>query len=277
VLPNENILLARKASRKTHSELLLEEYVRGLGVDYQYEPDEQGKARHPDYLLENARGKVWLEVKEIDAPARRPTTYFSPLPPIAEKIGQARRKFREYKSDCCALVLHSCKNIYRSIQVDVVLCAMFGENFECTPFSFDRIDDVPKRFRFSGSSTLSHDRNTTISAVIILQHWHLNELWVSVQRELLDRQARGEKILPGADFQLMVDRQDESIKITHPDTIRCVVLENPHARIPCPENLFRGPFDQRWGNIGSDYTLLWIGSGLEALRLRPQPVPFTYL
>jgi len=71
---------------------------------------------------------------------------------------------------------------------------MLGENFQCAPLSLDRIDDVPKRFRFSGSSTLSRYRNTTISAVVILQHWHVNERWVSVYCELLDRQARGETL-----------------------------------------------------------------------------------
>jgi hypothetical protein len=154
---------------------------------------------------------------------------------------------------------------------------MLGEYFQCTPASLDRIEDVPNRFHFSGSSTLSLDRNTTISAVIILQHWHVNELWVSVQNELLERQARGEKLFPGASCQLLAERQDESIQITHAGTIRCVVLENPYARMRFPHDLCNGSFDQRWGRVGDDYTLLRIGSGLEELRQRPNPVPFVYL
>jgi hypothetical protein len=262
---------------KTHSELLLEEYFVRLKIQFQYEPEVPGKKKRPDFLIKHGNAEVWLEVKEFEAPAPMPTSPFDPLPPIIEKIDQARKKFKEFKSCACGLVLHSCTSVYRNTCLDVVLAAMLGGNSVCEPLSIDYIEDAPYRFRFFGNSALSHDRNTTIGAVVILQHWQVNELWVDVRNELLNRQAKGEKILPGADLQLLAERQDEPIQVTYPNTTRCVVLENPHAHIAFPRDLFNGPFDQRWGINGDDYTLLWMGSELHKLRQRSKPVPFMYL
>lgn len=263
---------------KTHSELLFEQYLSGLAVSFEHEPNVPGKPKRPDYLIDGGSTRVWLEVKEFDATERRPKQGegFSPCPAIARKIGRAREKFKEFREDCCALVLHSCKSIYRSTETDAVLSTMFGEYFQRTPLWLDSIEDVPSRFRFYGTAKLNKSSNTTLSAIIVLQHYGVNELWVSVN-ELLDREANGEKLPPGASFQLLADHQSDAVEITHPDTVRCVVLENPHARFVLPTQLFAGPFDQRWGRDGDDYTMLWTGAELVKLRTRSKPVPFIYL
>jgi hypothetical protein len=250
-------------SAQTHSELLLEEYFQTLKVQFQHEPDVPNKNMRPDYLVEHSSGSVWFEVKEFDDPRPKPTAAFDPLRAIVAKIKEARKKFREFKDCCCALVLHS-KSIYRPAHVEVVLAAMLGANSSYAPLYIDRIEDEPDRFRF-------------FSAVIILQIWHVNELWVDVRNELLARQEKGKRIMPGDDIQLLTERQYEPIRITYPNTTRCVVLENPHAHIHFPLDLCNGPFDQRWGHNGDDYTLLRIGSELEGLRQRPKKVPYLYL
>jgi hypothetical protein len=264
---------------KTHSELLLEQYLSGRAISFEREPNVRGKSKRPDYLIDGGSARVWLEVKEFDAPERRPKQGegFSPCPAIARKIERAREKFKEFREDCCALVLHSCKSIYRSAETDAVLSTMFGEYFQRTPLLLDCIEDVPSRFRFFGTAKLSKNSNTTLSAIIILQHYSVNELWVSVMNELLDRQANGEKLPPGASLQLLADHQNDPIEITHPHTVRCVVLENPYARFGLPTHLFAGPFDQCWGRDRDDYTMLWTGAELVKLRNRSKPVPFIYL
>src|SRR5277367_2096369 len=52
-------------STKTHSELLFEDYLRTLPVDFAYEPEVAGRHKRPDYRME-INGKVyWFEVKEL--------------------------------------------------------------------------------------------------------------------------------------------------------------------------------------------------------------------
>ncbi len=262
---------------KTHSEHTLVEYLVSLKIQFQYEPKVPGKKRRPDFLVEHGNANVWLEVKEFEEPAQKPINSFDPLPAIRRKIFHAGNQLEEFNQYSCGLVLHSSRSVYRPTPLEHVLAVMFGENSTYSPLSIYRIEDAPYQFRFSGKSALSPDLNTTISALIVLQHWWINELWVDVTNELLDRQAKGEKILQGADSQLLAQRQDEPMRITFPNTTRCVVLENPYAPIPFPRDLCTGPFDQRWGISGSDYTLLWMGSELENLRRRPKPVPFVYL
>jgi hypothetical protein len=214
---------------KTHSELLFEQYLSRLAVSFEHEPNLVGRSKRPDYLIDGGDARVWLEVKEFDAPKTRPDRGF-----------------------------------------------MFGEYFQRTPLLLDSIEDVPSRFRFSGTAKLTKDSNTTISAIIILQHYSINELWVSVMNRLLDRQANGAKLPPGASLQLLADLRSDPVEITHPDTVRCVVLENPHARFALPTHLFAGAFDQRWGQDGDEYTMLWTGTELVKLRNRSKPVPFVY-
>jgi len=260
----------------THSEELLREYLLSRDIVFQYEQPVPGKSQRPDFQVEHGGATIWLEVKESKAPVQRPTTAFDPLLSIVEKIDQGRKKFKEFKSCCCGLVIHSCESIFRSAHIDHVVAAAFGQN-TFYPLRADRVEDTPRRFRFSGSSKLNRDSNTTISSIILLQHWEVKELWVDVRNELLDRQSRGERIMPGADMQLLAERQDEPVRITHPNTTRCVVLKNPFAQVPFPNNVFDGPFDQRWGLSGDVYTLQWMGSGLEKLRQRPKLVPYDYL
>jgi len=70
--------------QKTHSELLLEEYFVGLKIQFLHEPEVPGTKRRPDYLIEHGNAKLWLEVKEFEAPAQKPTSSFDPLPAIKE-------------------------------------------------------------------------------------------------------------------------------------------------------------------------------------------------
>jgi len=58
-------------------------------------------------------------------------------------------------------------------------------------------------------------------------------------------------------------------------TLRAVVLENPYTAIPLPEELFQGPFDQRWRLTGELYGPVWIGATLA--RLYDSGVPFSML
>ena len=48
--------------------------------------------------------------------------------------------------------------------------------------------------------------------------------------------------------------------------VRVVVYDNPFARIPLPQDLFRGPFDERWGVDGEFMRRVYVGSELAAIE-----------
>jgi len=261
----------------THSEELFERYLTDSGAEFAREPEVPGKAQRPDYLVTGAAGACWFEIKEFLSPKVKPRGGFSTVPAIVEMVGRARKKFKEYRDDPCVLVLHSCKSLYRTLSVHAVASAMFGEKFRTRPDRTGPIIDLPERFQFFGTASLNRTTNTTISAIVLLQHYQVNELWVGIYDELIARQQRGVEITARTQFEILAERSDKEIQYSHPDTVRAVVLRNPHARRPLPNDLCMGPFDQHWDRVGSEYTLTWIGSTLTALRRRPTPVPFLYL
>ena len=269
--------MKKLVSAKTHSEDLFEAYLEAQGISPDREPNIPGKAKHPDYRAQHGRQVVWFEVKEFDDPRTKPMNGFSPCPAIREKINQARKKFKEYKSECCNLVLHNCKSNYRRTDPEAVLSAAFGEYFQRLPRLDEALSDEPFRFRFHGRSKLNKVQNRSISAIIVLQHYHVNERWVDIWNQLYERQARGEKLPPGASLRLAVNTQAHPAVISHADSVRVIVFENPYARVRFPKDLLNGPLDQRWGVYKDYYTLRWIGADLQKLRDRPEPVPYIFL
>jgi hypothetical protein len=263
----------------THSESLFQAYLDLHNFRWEREPVLPGKAKRPDYLVHLEKRLCWFEVKEFNDPKVKPTGGFSPCPPIAKKIEEARKQFKEYKSDCCALVLHNCTSVYRNMQVHTVLSAAFGERVELEPSTGPRVHDDPPRFKFRGRSRLNPKLNTSVSAIAILEHYELQERLADAFQELRERYKRGDEPGPFAFSEILQERNDFPGVITYSGTVRIRLLRNPFARYPFPDSIFRGPFDQHWG-IDKDsgwFSLLWMGNELNQLRNRTVPVPFWLL
>ncbi len=132
------------------------------------------------------------------------------------------------------------------------------------------------RFKFRGSATLRKDANTTISAVVILQHFHIESRSVEAFYRIRQRIIDSEEVGPFAYAEELDRMTGEPNHIVFADSVRLIVLENPYARVPLSPKLFRGPLDQRWGVEDSAgwYTQLSMGSELEQLRTGERPVPF---
>jgi len=98
-------------------------------------------------------------------------------------------------------------------------------------------------------------------------------------QELRERQKRGDGLVPFAFAEILQERNDYPGIVACPGTVRVKVLRNPFARHALPENTFRGPFDQHWGLDRENgwFSLLWMGSELNLLRARSNPVPFWLL
>jgi len=264
---------------KTHSELLFEDYLQSLSLDFGYEAEVPGRTKRPDYRVEFNGRPYWFEVKELLDPESKPTKGFDPTPPFEEKIDKARKKFSEFKDDPCVLVLHGCKSIYRLPMLDVIVSAAFGERITLEPACGQTLADEPFRFKFRGKAKLGPDRNTTISAIAILQHYELESHWVDAFYRVRKKIELGEEVGPLAyaeEFELMKDIEN---KVEFKESVRALILENPFARISLPSTFPLGPLDQRWGLKDSSgwYTLILLGSELARLRARERPVPFLAL
>jgi hypothetical protein len=106
-------MMQRVHGPKTHAERMLALYFDARGwqcdVDWQYEPEFEGRRRRPDFRLRLGGWRLMLEVKEFgraesapDGPRRGRHAR------IASKIHLGERQMREFRRDhICAVVLHS--------------------------------------------------------------------------------------------------------------------------------------------------------------------------
>lgn len=258
-----------KMDSKTDSEETFERYLRERGLVYERIPTTEEP--QPDYRLQHNARTCVFEVKEFEDPAIWKRSSGPIAPPIRKKISRAAEKFQKYRDCCCSPVLWT-KSIYRPLRPEFVLSAAFGAvDGKPEPLS----DKVPV-YLFSGSALLNATTNRTISAIVILHSYVLNYVWVKAWQELNRKKQRGLKIDPAEQFEIIERLSSElDIKSAYEGTIRAIVLENPHARIEFPGELFTGPFDQHWRQQSGWFELAFIGSELQ--KLKADGVPFIFL
>jgi hypothetical protein len=246
---------------KTESEALLEEYFRSHGLtDVEFEPTIEGTSKRPDYRLRADGAEVLLEAKEFNA---RPQDFrgtggaYDPYCPVREKIGAARKKFKDMEEHCCCLVLHNHEKPLVSLGWQIVMGAMLGDlGFSFPVSTTTGKGDLSKmeHVTLGGGKMLKHrsdtpisPENTTISAIIVVERYGIGEkrfrLFVHDREQELERELGVEEYLELAEQSAGTER-DLSL-----NRIRVRVHENPYARIPLDRRLFRGPFDERYGEI----------------------------
>ena len=257
---------------KTQSEIAFEQYLQAQNLKWMAIPTSDQK--QPDYKIEHGATACVFEVKEFDDPNPEPSGGFSPCPPIREKIHTAAKQFKNYRDCCCALVFWN-TSLYRTVLPQTVLSAAFGEYVR---ENRSPLGAEPSRYHFSGRAELRPDCNTRISAIVVLAPYRLNHLWLDVWRRLDARRQRGEIIETRNQFDLLQQLSPNgTASYAYEGTIRTVILENPYARIAFPNDLFAGPFDQRWRMSRETgwFGLAFMGSELE--RIKRDGVPFIYL
>jgi hypothetical protein len=258
---------------QTESEKIFERYLNERNLVWNCVPISNVPA--PDYQVQYGEMTCLFEVKEFSDPATMPSGGFSPLGPIRSKIRKAGRKFNRNQHQCCAAVLWNRRNILRSLQIDSVASAALGERILRTTSAADLGADPP-RYQFSGTPLLTPDRYNVLSAIVILTAYRLNNLWLDMWRVLHARRQRGDEIRVEDQFEVLKRLSLERLVAdSFKDTIRTIVLENPHATVPLPAGLFAGPFDQKWRMESDWFNLAFIGS--ELTHLKRDGVPFIYL
>lgn len=270
-------------SAKPVSERLFESYLSSVGMSWEYEPDFGGK--RPDYLVTHGDGQFVLEAEEIVRPDPLPSGGYAPTDAIRAALGRGKKQLRGCKHLPTGIVLYS-ESIFRSVTPETVAAAAFGPGFQSAR-RHDRVEVYAPAFRFPSrhecptdvpklaNPFLSRTDNKSVSAVLVLMRYALNEFQLAVWRELAARQVRGEQLPSGASFSVIAELQHTTpVTYRFENTIRVVVLENPHANIPFPD-VFRGPFDQRWSWRDGWCMPTWIGETAE--RCFASGVPFHLL
>jgi hypothetical protein len=278
-------MAATVQAEKTRAEIVFEKYLSQRGLRFEHEAVSGRKK--PDYLIHGPSGDCIVEVKQIEDPDPRPSGGFNPDRPVRAKIKRARRQLGEYKQLPCSLAIYS-ESMFGPYDPAIMLSAAFGPGYQQAGHDYSKIDPNPSFYRFCKKSELPPDKhflakamlspvaNTTFSALIMLTHYQLSELRLEVWRRLYAMQEAGKPVETNDQFRLLSELAptlQESVRF--PGTVRVIVAENRHARIPFPEDLFRGPFDQRWAWQDDWCGPMWIGATLEALY--DDGVPFYML
>ncbi len=114
-------------------------------------------------------------------------------------------------------------------------------------------------------------QNTTISAIIALHRVPTGQRRLSVMTKKIERELG--RSLTWDEHWNFIHSEPSSVWIDIRKSIdlrtrvlRVVVHENPFARRPLPCELFRGPYDERFGPDGDHVTRLYAGEGIQRLE-----------
>lgn len=245
---------------KTESETLFEEYLYTQGIaGFQHEPAIEGSSTRPDFVVALRGMEILFEVKEFQATEEDFTPgggAYDPYRPIREKINAARKQFQDFASHCCCLVLYNREKPLVHLEWQFVFGAMLGNLAFRMPFDQARggldANKTESGFYGGGGKMVRYKdgqpeepQNTTTSAIIILQQF-------PVGKQRFDAEVQREEKGIGRPLTLeeYLDRISRSrgterdISLTQ---LRVVVCENPYARFELPPEVFRGPYDERYG------------------------------
>lgn len=252
----------------TESEQLFEQYLTAHGyTDWEHEPEIEGKRKKPDYRLAVAGSYFFFEVKEFDAPL--PTLgygSYDPYGPLREKINRAARQFKEFKAFACSVVMANPK--YSFVDLDtpgIIIGSMLGNlGFEVQIGVPPGQQNSPKQVFTGGGKMVNYKRqkpqNTTISSIVILDHYPLRQMKIEIALDAWKREL-GEPSL-----EEVWGFCDAFPKTPEDRVLRVAVYENPYARIPLRRDLFRGPFDGRWGVDGEVLRRVYVGDDLRRIE-----------
>ena len=149
----------------------------------------------------------------------------------------------------------------------VVLGAMLGNVAISIPMDFQSGTQTgPTTMVFTRGGKLIHPhtqapQNTTISAVIALERLAVGqrEFQIKVAQMEIEKQRR----LPWEEFHVLL--QSEAATYGK-KALRAIVYENPQAAKSLPRDIFRGPFDERWGSDGAAIKRIYAGPELVNLE-----------
>lgn len=249
-----------KEPEKNESELLFEAHLRASGLpDFVFEMELPGTSRLPDYAVPWNDSFLLFEVKEFRGDAddfRSGSGFYDPYPPVREKINAASRKFKDLETYCCSLVLYNVDKPLIHLDWQFIYGAMLGNLGWSVPVDLPghpAPSDKETRSVFLSGGKMHRERqgvpfapqNQTISAILVLQQFPTGQrrfaAWVIRLEQQRGAKLEIDEIFKEVEAASGTDR-DASLR-----ELRVVVHEAPYARISLPTELFRGPYDERYG------------------------------
>lgn len=266
---------------RTESELLFEEYLRSHALGYfEFEPELASTSARPDYRLVVRGNPILFEVKEFRPdPAlfrNNRVAAYDPYVRIREKIEAARKKFKDVEEFPCCLVLYNSEHpLVDLASWEIMYGAMLGNLGISFPVDTstgigdpDRTSRVfgagGKMLRYSKEGEAVRKQNTTVSAIVVLQHLGLGLRRLS---SYIDR------LKLGSDSAVPIEKiwqiTQESVGTERDPALRqlrVIVYENPFARKPLNREIFREEYDERYGAEDGKVLRLYAGVGILELE-----------
>ena len=255
--------------KRNLSELLFEESMEAHAyTNWTREQPIESKEKRPAYRLEDGGSSWFFQVKEFEprTPSLRHGCY-DPYRPIRDKINQTADDLKKYREYSCSVVL---ANPYATLVHIGDPWAMIGAMLGSRVFQFElcaKTDtEYPIEHGFIGSSKRvkykrDEPQNPAVSAAIVLSTYPLRQSQIHIAIRDRNRELGRETSLS----------EDLEFYDTIPDgpelrRVRVIVYDNPFARIPLCKNLFRGPFDERWGVDGKFMRRIYVGEEVRKIE-----------
>jgi hypothetical protein len=259
----------------TVGELLFQDYLDAMQYPYEFEKEFPGKAKRPDFTVTRDR-EFLFDVKDFDPCVPEGGGAYDPYIHIREKIVAGRKKFREFKEYPCSVVLRNNGRALVEIERPLtVLGAMYGDAGFRVPIDTttgeacgeptDAFLGRGKMLRYGDASNVS---NKTISALITLRYVgvgarRIDQLWAERRQTEMDFG----KADPLSAYSELCEEAAKRFQNFDPveKQLGMIVWENAVARIPLSRELFKGPYDERWGFEDNKQRIVYRGEKLAAL------------
>jgi len=268
---------------KTESERLFGTYLEASGyLEFEFEPQVSDASKRPDFVLDLSRGdfqqRVLFEVKEFQptpADFRLGGGFYDPYGAIRDKIQEGRKKFHEFKDYPCGLVLYNAGKPLVDLRWEFIYGAMLGNLGYSMPFdkAAGRLVDKPVLTPvFAHGGEMHREKqgdplapqNTTISAIIVLELFPVGgrrfEIGVAKRARELGRELKYKEYFHLVDSSRGTER-DVSLR-----QLRSVTCLNPCRRRDFPEYLFRGPYDECFGEVSGELQRIYVGGQLKEIE-----------
>ncbi len=253
---------------RNKSEKIFEQYLDSNGFQdkWTYEPSMPGKSRKPDYLLNYNDKRCFFEVKELRKKPNEPElpACIDPYASLRTEIDEVRKKFKEYKDYCCSLVVYNESDIPSKLYPINVFGAMLGDlgiKSDWNPNAGEGVEGSERSVFLKGGKMIDYKRrqpqNTTLSAIIVLEEFRDNIEIEKATNEEVKKKGRELTVLEDIDI---------AWEYHSTEVIRVRVFDNPFARIVFPEELFNGPFDERWRIQDDKFERAFVGNKLKELE-----------
>jgi len=271
--------MSNSSQFRTESERLFAAYLDKAHYQWAYEVPIDGRSKIPDFQVSRGNAECLCDVKER-APKSAPpgARHFDPIKGIRKLIESGRQKFAEFDEYPCALILYNNGDCDTRLDPLCIFGAMLGE--PGMQFAFDtssatiNADSATNVFLPRGGKMIKHydpvephDSTKAISAVVALTTCRppnpVYEKVVHAKCHSLE-QERGRQLTTGERLSVQFDVLQLQ-PATLGEFLRLTVCLNPLATHALSDDLFNGPYDERWSMIDGTMTRIFEGESLHEL------------